>query len=154
MSSTVVKVTGLRELHEALRQLPKEVEGPPLYAALRAAAAPMKKDAVAAVPKDTHLIEKRITVARSKINNGKQGLYGIYMRVKPIKAARLKKLGKYDVKNDPFYWRFVEFGTSKMPARPFLRPAFEANKDKAVTIIRDKLKVTIAKAAAKVSRGR
>ena len=28
--------------------------------------------------------------------------------------------------NDPFYWRFVEFGTSKVPARPFLRGAFLA----------------------------
>ena len=33
--------------------------------------------------------------------------------------------------DDPYYWRFVEFGTSKMPAKPFLRPAFTAKKEQA-----------------------
>lgn len=28
---------------------------------------------------------------------------------------------------DTFYWRFVEFGTEKSPARPFMRPAMEQN---------------------------
>jgi len=28
---------------------------------------------------------------------------------------------------DTFYWRFLEFGTEKMAARPFLRPALERN---------------------------
>lgn len=28
---------------------------------------------------------------------------------------------------DTFYWRFLEFGTEKMGARPFLRPALENN---------------------------
>lgn len=29
------------------------------------------------------------------------------------------------VTNDAFYWYFLEFGTSKMSARPFVRPSFE-----------------------------
>lgn len=33
------------------------------------------------------------------------------------------------IQENAFYWRFVEFGTSKMRARPFLRPAFDNNKD-------------------------
>lgn len=33
---------------------------------------------------------------------------------------------------EAFYGRFVEFGTSKMAANPFLRPAFEAKKKDAV----------------------
>ena len=28
---------------------------------------------------------------------------------------------------DTFYWRFLEFGTQKMAARPFMRPAFAPN---------------------------
>lgn len=28
---------------------------------------------------------------------------------------------------DTFYWRFIEFGTSKMSARPFMRPALDKN---------------------------
>lgn len=29
---------------------------------------------------------------------------------------------------DTYYWRFLEFGTAKMAARPFLRPAFDPEK--------------------------
>jgi len=30
---------------------------------------------------------------------------------------------------DTYYWRYLEFGTSKMAARPFMRPALESSKD-------------------------
>jgi HK97 gp10 family phage protein len=32
------------------------------------------------------------------------------------------------LKGNPNYWWFVEFGTSKMAAQPFMRPAFEGKK--------------------------
>lgn len=38
-----------------------------------------------------------------------------------------------------FYWRFIEFGTSKMPAQPFMRPAFDATKQAARAAIKAKL---------------
>lgn len=45
---------------------------------------------------------------------------------------------------DAFYGRFLEFGTSKMAARPFLRPAYEAKKqeaaDKFSQVIDEKVK--------------
>lgn len=46
---------------------------------------------------------------------------------KTIRAS--KKKGK--AKITPFYWRFIEYGTSKMPAKPFIRPAFDSSVDKA-----------------------
>ena len=39
-----------------------------------------------------------------------------------------------------FYAKFLEFGTSRMAARPFLGPAYERNKHKILDIIRDKMK--------------
>lgn len=33
---------------------------------------------------------------------------------------------------EAFYGRFLEFGTSRMAARPFLRPAYDAKKEEAV----------------------
>ena len=39
-----------------------------------------------------------------------------------------------------FYGKFVEFGTTKMSARPFLGPAYEKNKREIVETIKDTLK--------------
>lgn len=36
---------------------------------------------------------------------------------------------------EAFYGRFLEYGTSKMAARPFLRPAFEAKKQAAAAAV-------------------
>jgi HK97 gp10 family phage protein len=49
--------------------------------------------------------------------------------------------------NDPWYWRFHELGTSKMPATPFIRPALEQSKEEAVDAMRESLKRGIAAAA-------
>jgi len=38
-----------------------------------------------------------------------------------------------------FYGRFVEFGTVKMSAKPFLRPAFDYGSDRALALIREGL---------------
>lgn len=50
------------------------------------------------------------------------------------------RTGKAYAVTAAFYWRFIEFGTSKMAARPFMRPAFEASKQTARDAIKDKLR--------------
>lgn len=42
--------------------------------------------------------------------------------------------------SEVFYGKFIEFGTSKMPARPFLQPAYEKNKDNIKRTIAETLK--------------
>lgn len=49
-------------------------------------------------------------------------------------------------KRDAFYARFVEFGTSKMPARPFLRPAFDAVQNKALQAVNARMLAEVSKA--------
>ena len=41
-------------------------------------------------------------------------------------AARTGVTGKVIIKSDAFYWRFLEYGTIHMAARPFVRPAAES----------------------------
>lgn len=43
--------------------------------------------------------------------------------------------------------RFLEFGTSKMPAKPFMRQAFESTKDRALQVIVDGLKSALSEEA-------
>jgi HK97 gp10 family phage protein len=49
---------------------------------------------------------------------------------------------------------FQEFGTVKMPASPFMRPAWESNKDKALKMVGDELWVEIRKATERAARKR
>lgn len=39
-----------------------------------------------------------------------------------------------------FYGKFLEWGTSKMPAKPFLSPAYEKNKDQVINILKEELR--------------
>ncbi len=39
-----------------------------------------------------------------------------------------------------FYGKFLEFGTSKIKARPFMGPAYERKKEEAKGIIKDELR--------------
>jgi HK97 gp10 family phage protein len=49
---------------------------------------------------------------------------------------RSRKAGKtYVTPGNVYYWRFLEFGTSKMKAQPFMRPALQNNVDTASSAI-------------------
>lgn len=47
------------------------------------------------------------------------------VKFKKVLVKKKGKKGKH--KSVPFYWYFLEHGTSNMPAQPFVRPAFDAN---------------------------
>lgn len=47
--------------------------------------------------------------------------------------------------NDTFYWRFLEFGTSKMRAKPFLTPALEQTKSRALEAMKEGARQMITK---------
>ena len=54
-------------------------------------------------------------------------------------GARKKRDGSKDFSRDAWYWRMHEMGTSKMAARPFVRPAFIAVREEAARAIATKL---------------
>lgn len=49
-------------------------------------------------------------------------------------------------KTHAFYGRFVEFGTSKMAAKPFIRPAYDAARAKALRAVQDRMAEEVKKA--------
>ena len=68
-------------------------------------------------------------------------------------GKQYRKQGKKgNLSQDAWYWRFVEFGTVKMSARPFLRPAFDMKKHEAVTAIKTRLAQRIEQAAQELKK--
>lgn len=58
-----------------------------------------------------------------------------------------------NLSQDAWYWRFLEFGTRKMSARPFLRPALESRRREAVNAIKDRLAQRIEIETKDLNRG-
>lgn len=79
-------------------------------------------------------VKKNILVRVSKFAR-QRGDVGVYINVRGIRGkTRVAKLGKAGASNpnDPYYWRFVEFGTKRQVARPFLRPAVTLSGEAAI----------------------
>ena len=141
-----VEVKGIDQLKRALSALPEKLRKKVMVKALRAGARVVLAEARSLVPvlkapapyRTAGLLKKRLTVRTSK-EARQQGNVGVFVNVRPADGAKYKSLGKVggvrirlkkkDSKRgaksplDPYYWRFVEFGTKKMTARPFLQPA-------------------------------
>lgn len=144
----VITVRGLRELQAAMRALPKRLDRRILNAALMAGARPMVKAAKAKVPVDTAALKSGIRATPVRPKQHTATVHVGIGRARQSKAERAKGAKKYT----PWYGFLVEFGTSKMSARPFLRPAFETTKQAAVEIIKAAIGRRIEIEAAKLKR--
>jgi len=154
MADVTVQFEGFAELAKALHELPERVARNGLRAAVNAGANVIKKEAISKAPELTgalkaNLYQKQI---REKSGPVRQTFYvgvknGVAKYAKTAANRRAGKVGVYKNAGSTFYWRFIEFGTSKMPAKPFLRPAFEGQKENAVKAIGAKLDERIQKHA-------
>ena len=170
-SNTEVKIAGMRELLAGLSALPFELGKGAIYSALGGAGAVVRREAQSRAPvlagddpavragiRKPGTLKRAIRVSRSKINKGQNGLWEVIVRVKPLKAKQIRKFkGSTGLKStqnpdDPYYWWWVEFGTSKMQARPFLRPAFEGTKDAQLAAMRVRMKAGLDRAARKIEQ--
>ncbi len=138
-----VKVEGLADLNRRLTQLPKAIQGRPLRTAVAAGGRVIQQEAKARVPVDTGLVRDRIRVMsmRQEQRNARAEV-----------VVGVRRVEKNTRRTDPFYWRFIEFGTRFKPARPFLRPALENKRTEAVDAIRERLAKRIEIEAQKLGR--
>lgn len=146
MADSVQGLTGFKELAAALRELGPRVAKNTLRRAVSAGATIIKTDARTRAPVDTGEMRKDILVKRERDGRGDNLAVTYSVFVRSGKKSRLAGRAR-NVQRDSFYWRFVEFGTSKMAARPFMRSAFAAQKEEAVKVIGEKLDEGIQKAA-------
>jgi HK97 gp10 family phage protein len=75
-------------------------------------------------------VKQAIRVRTSKADR-RAGDVGVFVNVRPAKAGQRGAKNP----NDPFYWRWLEFGTKKMPPAHSCRSAISAL-PKALTIFR------------------
>lgn len=146
-----VRVEGLRELSDRLEKLDKKVAGQVVRKAAITGARLIRDEAKNRVPVDTGVLKQNIVIKRFRTRGKGNVRYGIgLVSSKAVysntKTNRKKgRVGKSYYQDKAFYGHMVEFGTRKMKARPFLRPAFESQKEKAVDVVKNTLKQEIDK---------
>ena len=152
------EIKGLKELNEALKQLPDRVARNVLRGAVSAGTTVIRKEAQQRAPVYTGLVSEGHpppgTLRKSIRQSQQRQLSSLVQQAFHIGVRAAVTRTKSGAKNlDAFYWRFVEFGTSRMAARPFLRPAFEAKKQAAVEAIRTYLAERIPREVDKLKKG-
>lgn len=148
------ELKGFKELGDALKAFGPEVAKNGLRSADFAGARVIRDATKDTAPVRTGLLKAELYAARRRTAEN-VATYTIRVRGKPkfTKISKRKKTGKYaSVAGPNIYGRFLEFGTSKMGAKPFMRPAFLSNVDNAIEAIRGGLEKAISRAAAKFKK--
>jgi HK97 gp10 family phage protein len=129
-----IKVAGLKELERKLLTFEPKLGRKIIRQALRSGAKVIHSAVKADVPVETGALKESLKVRAMR---KRKHSYGVMIATSE---------GWF--KGDEFYGAFLEFGTSKMPARPFVRPAFDSEKDNAAKIIVNEIKQGIEQVAA------
>lgn len=142
MARTGVRIDGLSELHEALRELPDATAKNVLRRVGRKRLQPIVDMAVALAPYKTGRLRSRITVG-TRLSKRQRSMY--------------EPEGKYDITifggaAGARHAHLQEFGTRHHKAQPFLQPAWDAGKDAMLEGLKDDLWAEIEKAAARLAR--
>lgn len=113
MAQANIKLEGFKELEKKLKGISAAMREETLINALIKSAEPIRADAASRAPRRTGKLSQNIIIEKDD------------------KEKLAVKVGPH---KDAFYGKYLEFGTSKMAARPWLRPAFDANKNRAKAI--------------------
>lgn len=142
MAGEQVRIEGLDQALAVLRALPDRLRNRALRNALAAGGRVVRDAAKRLAPvinpgdpavlkgwRKPGTLKRAITVRTSK-QARRAGNVGVFVNVRPAKGAKYRggkqvRASQRGAKspNDPFYWRFVEFGTKRAEAKPFLQPA-------------------------------
>lgn len=146
MSNGSLTVLGLGELQADFERLAKAAGNKIVRDAVMAGARIARDKARAAAPVRTGKLKKNITATRLKQSDTPGGATA-GVRVKSPKGKKSKALKRPGKKGRTsatdwdalFYWKFLELGTSKMRAHPFIRPAWDGSLPQIEKAVSDKL---------------
>lgn len=136
-----VRITGLADVERKLRALPKTISGrrggPLRFGMLKAAQFMRdraKENAVFKRGFSTGNLRNQIVAFRdSRPPSGIPERFFVTVRRSRQKIPGVRG-SSFGSGRGAFYAHFVEFGTVKQAAQPFMRPAFEANKAKSLDV--------------------
>lgn len=165
----VVKVEGFRELDAALAELPRSFQKGVLTRTLKKAAEPIADAARGMVPVDKGDLKASIAVSPKVKNEAGRAEFAAAMRaglgkgaaVQAMRDARRENGTKFSAVMHVgpavprgFHGHFVEFGTVKMGPEPFMRPAWDGEKHRALQLIKTEMSNELIKAAKRVARSK
>lgn len=134
-----MQMVGGKELDRALKELPKAMQKSTLVSAMRKAAQPVLKDARARAPvgatgnlKKSLAIGTKLTGRQAKGRSRAKSIPQIFIGARWPTGAHA---------------HIIEFGRAGVPARPFLRPAWDANKERVLKSLRGEVWKVLAKKA-------
>lgn len=143
--ATRVKVEGLRELEQALRELPKATGKAVLRRVLKQIAQPIADQAEQLAPRDTGALQASIGVS-TKLSRRQRGVHK--KMFKDDRASVEMFIGPGALPQATLR----EFGGDGQPPKPFMRPAWDANKGPALETVKSSLWSEIQKAAKRLAK--
>jgi HK97 gp10 family phage protein len=133
-----VEIKGLRELDAALRALPEEMQRAPVRAGLKAGAEVLREGMALRAPRDP--IQEGVTLADE-----------ITTAVR-ISSARNTAIAQIGPSRRAFYAGFLELGTVKMRARPFMRTTLEQDGQIAIAAFAVHMKEGLIRAVKRLAK--
>jgi HK97 gp10 family phage protein len=166
MATETIRIDGLKDLEKTLREIGPQIKGNPLRAAVRAMTVPVfdasqrhakRIDNPETRTNISDAMGVRIVPTKERDKYTARGDSLEMYEIGPRKKGKGLKVGEEgpQVKGgyySAWYAHFVEFGTEKQAAQPFMRPAFNESKQKAVDEFTESLAKKLKKAAAKLAK--
>lgn len=106
------QVVGIDEVKRTLEQVAPKHANNLMRATIQGIASEIAKDSKKNAPRDSGNLKKAIKAKRKKSP-----------KTRPVSEVQVTQGSS--VRYDAFYWRFVEYGTVKTSAQPFIKPAEE-----------------------------
>jgi HK97 gp10 family phage protein len=165
------KISGLKELSAALRELGPDISRNALRSSVRSAAKKVIDEARRRVPKNTGQLSRAIYMKQLRKESGDDRqtfIVGVRQGPKVNRKTKQK-----DYSQDGYYGRYIEFGhftrgqkkvartnigkiaqhkggsLKWVPAQPFMSPAFDSRKEDSVRVIAETIARRIKRARAK-----
>lgn len=145
MPDVSLNVLGLAEHQADLQRLSSSVADKVVRDAVMAGARLARDKTRQSAPVRSGKLKKNIVVTRLRRQDSSgAAVAGVSVKRPATKKQRSGQSTKPE--SAPYYWLFLEFGTSQMNAKPFLRPAWDNHLPQIEQAVRSKLAQAIDQA--------